>query len=259
MKQTELVFFNYSFTENTGENKQLKKLIGLKTNENLVIQSLFEMEVDSNHYKHSVQDVLIKFEAWIKNPYNCKFVTFYMQEMKGFMEICKESNVKWKIRDFYKIIGYQYWNVQNELVYRIGKRNENIDIEELLALYGLDYIGNRAETKDLCYNTYNLTQHFKLDKKRNDELFLLKQSKGKGRDEKKELPQPLNFKPTRPSVQELIHEKTIEGWKIEITCEPSNSIASVNYSIKATYQKKDEIIEKSASGKTLDSAMKKLF
>jgi hypothetical protein len=255
------IFFNLDkVKEETGLEK-IRKVVGLKTNEELKLLSKFEKEIDQEDYDKSIYQMFSSFEEWVKNPYETKFVTFELNDMKLLIEKSKTVHYKSKTRDFHKIMSYQYWNIQNEMTYRMGIKKEHVAIEDLLSIYGISFIGNKRVAKDLCFNTHVLATHFKLDLKRNKEVFSKPQKRGETSQE--ESYPLLDFKPVRATGEERLKQKMEEGWNITIECKAKGRGYGMTYEATA-YPMDASFVDRLSSmrfgvGKTLEELLDNLF
>lgn len=258
MKKMGLIFFNIDKVfDNQGMNK-IKKLVGLKLNSDLKVISNFEEEIDVNNkeqYKGNLSSMLLHFEEWVKNPYENKFVTFDQQDLNSLVDASKFVHLKTKIKDFYKIMGYQYWNIQNELAYRLGIKDA-LTLEESLSVYGLSFVGKKQTAQEKCFNTYTLAMHFKTDEKRNSEVFK-KNSSSKSTERINNKFSVLNFQPIRAIGEEMLREKMQEGWNVLIECKATSYGGNLIYEGKAFKTLDNEPMY--AKGKTLEELMYNLF
>lgn len=257
MKKMGYILFNTDRVEDKTGLMKTKSIIGWKTNEELTVLSTFEAEVELDNYKSSFFDMMRKFEEWVENPYERKFITYYQDEIKSFSEEIKQSGYKSRVRDFYKIMSYQFWNIENEMTYRMGFKREEVSFSDLLAVYGLSYIGRQDLSKDKLFNTYALVTHFKTDEKRNKEVF------AKHGKQKNNTYETLNHKPIRSTGEELLREKMEEGWNISIECKAKGRGYGMTYEARA-YPLDSDVVSRMGSmrfgvGKTLEELMKNLF
>ena len=257
MKKMGYILFNTDRVEDETGLMKTKRIIGWKTNEELTVLSTFEAEVDLENYKSSFFDMMRKFEEWVENPYERKFITYYQEEIKSFSEEIKLSGYKSRVRDFYKIMSYQFWNIENEMTYRMGFKREEVSFSDLLAVYGLSYIGRQDLPKDKLFNTYALVTHFKTDEKRNKEVFT------KPGKQKTSAYETLSFQPIRSTGEELLRQKMEEGWNISIECKAKGRGYGMTYEASA-YPLDSDMVSRMGSmrfgvGKTLEELMKNLF
>ncbi|PLS18833.1 hypothetical protein CVD28_00075 [Bacillus sp. M6-12] len=264
MKKMGFIFFNVDRSKEELEVGKVKKVVGLKTNEDLKILSHFEYEIDRDNYTKSLYELLHSFEEWVQNPYETKFVTFEPNDMKNFMEDFKQSHYKSKIRDFHKIMSYQYWNIQNEMTYRLGLKKEHVSLEDLLSVYGLSFVGNKRSAKELCFNTFSLATHFKLDCKRNKEVFAKPTHPSKRTENQQESTFPLlDFKPIRATGEERLKQKMEEGWNISIECKAKGRGYGMTYEATAYHMDNsfgDRLTNmRFGVGKTLEELLDNLF
>lgn len=259
MKKMGLIFFNIDKVSDEKGTNKIEKLVGLKLNPDLRVMSNFEEVIDVNNsegYKVNLSNMLLQFEKWVNNPYENKFVTFDQQDLIALTDACKSIHLKTKIKDFYKIMGYQYWNIQNELAYRLGI-SKDTTLEESLSVYGLSFVGKKQTAQEKCFNTYTLAMHFKTDERRNSEVFK-NHSRGKS-TEKNNTFSVLNFQPIRSLGEEMLRQKMQEGWNVAIECMVTSSGANFIYEGKAF--KSSEYTESAiyAKGKSLEELMYNLF
>lgn len=257
MKKMGYIFFNTNRVEDKTGLTKTKDIIAWKTNEELTVLSTFEAEVDTDNYKSSFFDMMRKFEEWVESPYDRKFITYYQEEIKTFSEEIKVSGYKSKVRDFHKIMSFQYWNIENEMSYRMGFKREEVSLPDLLAVYGLTYIGSRDVPKDILFNTFALVTHFKTDDKRNKEVF------AKRGNHKKSEYETLSFQPIRATGEELLRQKMEEGWNISIECKAKGRGYGMTYEASA-YPMDGDMFNRMGStrygvGKTLEELVRNLF
>lgn len=252
------IFLNFDSQKNESGNLKITKFIALKTNETFTVLSSFEKELSTEHYVSSIQNMLSEFEIWLKNPYEYKFVTFYEEDMKTFIEQAKKYTNKSNKNHFYKIIQFQYWNIQSEMVYRLGLRNETISLPDLLSVYGVDFVGDEVSSKTLLYNTYTLATFFKMDGLRNQKVFVKKKNYEKTNETYNQSNIPLlHVKPLRITGEEILRKKCEEGWNIQIQCE--RTLTGIQMSAIASNSNDEKEGIKQAKGQTLEELMVQLF
>jgi hypothetical protein len=262
MKKLGYIFFNLDrVKDKTGTNKT-RKVIGIKTTEDLTQLSKFEYEIDMNNYTKTFVEMVGLFESWVSNPYENKFITFYPIDMKEFSEEIKNAPYKSKVRDFHKIMSYQYWNIENEMTYRMALKKDEASIANLLSIYGLSFIGNPQSASDLCFNMYSLVYHFKTDTTRNKEVFSRTAPKKAG-EEKKGMFSLMDFVPIRATGEEHLRAKMAEGWNISIECKARGrgygmTYEATAYHMDASFQERLTNM-RFGVGKTLEELMGNLF
>lgn len=259
MKRLGYIFFNTGRVEDKTGLRKTKHIIGWKTNEELTVLSTFEANVDLDNYKFSFFDMMRKFEEWVENPYERKFITYYQEDVKSFSEEIRLSGYKSKVRDFYKIMSYQFWNVENEMTFRMGFKRDEVTFQDLLAVYGLSYIGAEDAPKDILYNTYALVTHFKTDEKRNKEMFT---KSGRQKDASYKT---LCLQPIRSTGEELLRQKMEEGWNITVECKAKGRGYGMTYEASAYPLECDTdavarlMAMRFGVGRSLEELMKNLF
>lgn len=258
MRKMGFIFFNIDKVRTETGLTKIKRMVALKTNEELKIASKFEREIDLEHYNTSLYGFFTSFEKWVENPYETKFVTFEQKDMKDLIEECKSVQYKSKMRDFHKIMSYQYWNIQNEMTYRMGLPKANISLEELLSVYGISFVGNGQSANDLCFNTYTLATHFKMDNERNKGLF----SSCRTTEQPTDI-SLLDFKPIRATGETMLRKKMEEGWNISIECKTKGRGYGMTYEARAypintSYEDRLKAM-KFGVGSTLEELMLNLF
>lgn len=263
MKKMGLVFLNIEKSLDDNGIQKMNKLVGLKVNPDLQILSKFEedLDVQSEQYKTQLYKVLTKFEGWVINPYENKFVTFEHQDLIFLSECYKMVHIKSKIKDFHKIMGYQYWNIQNEMAFRLGIPKEKLTLEEALSVYGLTFVGDKESAEVQCFNTYTLSIHFRTDEKRNQEVFK-KQSRGKNVEANNSF-SILELRPIRSKGEDMLRAKMEEGWNISIDCKANSRGFGLLYEAKAFLSDgtddSEVVFSHFGTGKTLEELMKNLF
>lgn len=259
MNKKGYIFINTDRVENETGLPRTTHIIGWKTNEELTVLSTFEEKVDSDNYTASFLEVMKKFEEWVENPYERKFITYYQDDIKGFSEEIRVSGYKSKVRDFHKIMSYQFWNIENEVTYRMGFKRDEVSFQDLLAIYGLSYIGSEGSARDRLYNTYALVTHFKMDVKRNKEMFT---KPGRQKDATYET---LSLQPIRSTGEELVRQKMEEGWNISIECKAKGRGYGMTYQASAypLVADKNAVYEMGEArfgvGRSLEELMRNLF
>jgi hypothetical protein len=217
VKKFRYVFFNLDKFYPQEGKENIKKVFAVKTNEDFTILSKFEFDINEQCYHDSLYEMYAQFEQWVKNPYETKFVTFDIQELRCFIEENKKINYMPKIKDFYKIMNCQYWNIQSEIVYRMGLSNKQLFVEDLLDIYGISFVGDTSSAKDKCFNTVTLAYHFTHDTQRNKEVFV-KANQFKTTMKTRENIPLLYLKRKRGSGEDMLIQKMAEGWNISIEC-----------------------------------------
>ncbi|WCK57596.1 hypothetical protein PP175_26385 (plasmid) [Aneurinibacillus sp. Ricciae_BoGa-3] len=260
MQIPDYVFFNLEENKTKTEINTEMKLVAFRTNPELQLLSTFEYELD-NKVNASLVGMLTEFEAWVGSPYTCKFITFEMVEMQRLTELSKEVNYKSKTKDFYKIMNYQYWNIKNEMSYRMGV-GDNLSLEDFLDIYGLSFVGNGTSAKQRCFNTLNLVQHFKFDVKRNKDVFVKIKHPKEKEQPKREIPR-LTIRKANTNGEAILVKKMAEGWHISIECKSKGKGYGLTFEGVAypTDVSEDERVNQIRVGeaKSLEQLMIRLF
>lgn len=163
-------YITFSISEMEGS---LIELSAIKTNEDFRILQSFHGEVDLLNLEKSFKTMMNKFEKWVGNIFECKFITYDISELDTITRISKELNYKSITNNFIKFFSYQLWNIKSEISYKMDKP-ETYTVEDYLNIYGAIFIGNKNNALDKCFNTVSLCSFYKEDKLTNKEAFVRK-------------------------------------------------------------------------------------
>ena len=166
MSKVQYVFFETnSYVEEETQEVKIDNIVAIRTNEEFKIMSYFQSNASSPISQ------MHEFEKWVKTPFSSKFISFDVEVFNSLIESLKKANYKASIKDFDKIMKYQFWNIKSELCYRMNLPSE-MTLEGFLKLYGITFLGDINNKKDRCYNLFSLVSLYKLDTDRNRELFV---------------------------------------------------------------------------------------
>jgi len=147
--------------------------LDVEKNEKGCISSWRAIQTDSNFkpiktYKKETEEDM-GFDEWCGNPYSIKFICWNTEDFFSLLGELQKN--KWKNKNFLKMIKYQYWNLQNEIIYRTKSLFKGGSVEMALLMYGTK-VPEKAKGEWVnIYQLMNLVNHFMFDEVKNKLLF----------------------------------------------------------------------------------------
>lgn len=133
----------------------------IKTNLDFVVMD--KMSANTNEI-----DAIERMATWIGDPTQYRFVANSLEEFNRFTNATHPYNHKLP-RDFLRIIKSRFWNIQNEMSYRLKCPNY-FGMDDFLGLYGISSITAGDPMLTNCLQLYALTNAFHTDKKMANEI-----------------------------------------------------------------------------------------